>query len=105
MRKKVITQSLLNLFCKATPYIKNCNRQIYCKNLLAFGGKAGEFSFIYFLVYIHAQKNKMEIPCIVLLLGGAGGVFLFVCFVLFCFVFVFVFFFYIVSPATATVRL
>lgn len=36
-------------------------------------------------VYIHAQKNKMEISCIVLLLGGAGGFFLFVCFVLFCF--------------------
>lgn len=52
-------------------------------------------------VYIHAQENKMEIPCIVLLLGGAGGFFLFVCFVLFFFVF----FFYIVSPATATVRL
>ena len=57
-------------------------------------------------VYIHAQKNKMEIPCIVLLLGGAGGFFLFVCFALFCFVFLFCcFFFYIVSPATATVRL
>ena len=54
-------------------------------------------------VYIHAQKNKMEIPCIVLVLGGAGGFFLFVCFVLFCFVLLF--FFYIVSPATATVRL
>ena len=52
-------------------------------------------------VYIHAQKNKMEIPCIVLRLGGAGGLFLFVCFVLFFFSF----FFYIVSPATATVRL
>ena len=50
-------------------------------------------------VYIHAQKNKMEIPCIVLVLEGAGGFFLFVCFVLFCC------FFYIVSPATATVRL
>ena len=37
-------------------------------------------------VYIHAQKNKMEIPCIVLVLEGAGGFFLFVCFVLFCFV-------------------
>ena len=49
-------------------------------------------------VYIHAQKNKMEISCIVLLLGGVGGFFLFVCFVLFCF-------FYIVSPATSTVRL
>ena len=40
-------------------------------------------------VYIHAQKNKMEIPCIVLLLGGVGGFSLFVCFVLFCFVVVF----------------
>ena len=33
-------------------------------------------------VYIHAPKNKMEIPCIVLLLGGVGGFSLFVCFVL-----------------------
>ena len=42
-------------------------------------------------VYIHAQKNKMEISCIVLLLGGAGG--FFCLFALFCFVFVFVLFF------------
>ena len=46
---------------------------------------AGEFSFIYFLCDIHAQKNKMEIPCLVLLLGGAGGFFV-------CFLFVLCFF-------------
>ena len=46
------------------------------------------FLLYIFFVYIHAQKNKMDIPCIVLLLGGVGGFFclFFVCFVLLCFV-------------------
>ena len=81
--KKVINQSLLSLFCKATPYIKNCNCQIYCKNLLAFGGMAGEFSFIIFLLSTFMpRKIRWNFPALFYFLEERED--FFVCFV-FCF--------------------